>query len=365
MMTKVRILKKLDKLIGGLICCVPRYSGTQQPHKTDIRKILIIRPGGIGDAALLIPAICLLKKKLPEALITVLAEKRNASTFSLCPHVDKVLQYDKPYELLLAIWANYDVVIDTEQWHRLSAIIARVSGAGIAIGYATNERKKLFTHPILYSQHDYESKSFSHLLEPLAITIKNEGLPFLTVPKEAIKNAETLLGKFSGRPFITISPGSSVPEKQWSLNNFSKLASKINQVGFPIVVIGSDKERMSGEMITNGIEALNLAGKTSLLETAAVIEKSSLLVSGDSGVLHIAAGLGCPTVSLFGPSNANKWAPRGKHHITISRNLSCSPCSKFGNIPNCRINARCMAEITVEEVLGAVEKLLNGNPRDI
>ena len=112
-----------------------------------------------------------------------------------------------------------------------------------------------------------------------------------------------------------------------------------------------------GEVIAGGL-GLNLAGMTSLSETAAVIQKSSLLLSGDSGVLHIAVGLGVPTVSLFGPGRVKKWAPQGERHIVISKELPCSPCTTFGTTPPCPNGIRCMSDITVDEVVNAVTRLL-------
>jgi ADP-heptose:LPS heptosyltransferase len=111
-------------------------------------------------------------------------------------------------------------------------------------------------------------------------------------------------------------------------------------------------------VIVAGGLGLNLAGLTSLAETAAVIHKSSLLLSSDSGVLHIAVGLGKATVSLFGPGRAKKWAPQGEQHIVINKGLACSPCTTFGTTPPCSIDARCMREITVDEVVNAVTMLL-------
>ncbi|OGW02152.1 MAG: hypothetical protein A2Z59_03620 [Nitrospinae bacterium RIFCSPLOWO2_02_39_17] len=88
------------------------------------------------------------------------------------------------------------------------------------------------------------------------------------------------------------------------------------------------------------------------------LPKVSLLVTGDSGIMHIACGLGTPTVSLFGPGIENKWAPKGKNHIIINKRLFCSPCTKFGYTPSCPRDAECMRLITVDEVEDAVLKLL-------
>jgi lipopolysaccharide heptosyltransferase II len=353
-------LKFIDNYLGRLVIAILR---PQPPsHIVEPGAVLIIRPGGIGDAILLIPTIKALRNAYPACAIDILAERRNAATFHLASGIRTIYLYDTLAGLKTVLRSRYDAVIDTEQWHLLSAGVARLTKSPLSIGYATNERIKMFTNAVQYSLEEYEMDSFSHLLQPLGIMESEIGKPpFLVVPDEAVTKATAMLGKFADKPFIAIFPGSSIPEKRWNMSNFVELALKLNQAGFQIIVIGSEKERVMGEAMTCGLDALNLVGKTSLVETAAVIDKSALLVSGDSGILHIAAGLGRPTVSLFGPSCIKKWAPRGEHHLTISRNLSCSPCSQFGNIPNCRINVRCMAEITVEEVLGAVEKLLIGN----
>jgi lipopolysaccharide heptosyltransferase II len=357
-------LKFIDYYLGRFVITILR---PQPPSQIDEpATVLIIRPGGIGDAVLLIPTIKALGNAYPSCAIDILAERRNSAAFHLTSGIRTVYLYDTLSGLAAVLRSRYDAVIDTEQWHRLSAVVARLTKSPISIGFATNERKKMFNNAVDYSHAEYEMDTLLHLLQPLGITESEKGKPpFLVVPDEAVIKANALLGKLADKRFIAIFPGSSIPEKRWDMSNFVKLSLKLNQAGFPTIVIGSEKERVSGEAMTCGLDALNLAGKTSLVETAAVIDKSSLLVSGDSGILHIAAGLGRPTISLFGPSCIKKWAPRGEHHITISRNLPCSPCSQFGNIPNCRINARCMAEITVEEVLGAVENLLVGNPSGI
>ena len=129
-------------------------------------------------------------------------------------------------------------------------------------------------------------------------------------------------------------------------------------LGVAVVVVGGGDDKGQGEVIVACGTGLNLAGRTSLSETAAVIQKSALLLSGDSGVLHIAVGLGVPTVSLFGPGRARKWAPRGERHMVINKGLPCSPCTTFGTTPPCPIAAQCMNDITVDEVFNAVTVLL-------
>jgi ADP-heptose:LPS heptosyltransferase len=355
---RIGFLKFVDKIFGSIL--VRLLPPPPMKPIPDPKNILIIRPGGIGDAVLLVPAIRCLNRYYAGSEITVLAEKRNCAVFAMCPDVDRAFLYDRLPELVKTLCCQFDLVIDTEQWHRLSAIVARLTWAPVSIGFATNERKRLFTHPVPYSHDDYEEDSFYNLLAPLiGLGPTETGYPFLEIPEPARQKAGSLLEPIvGGKGFVTIFPGASIPERRWGTDKFRELAVRLHRKDILIVVVGGGGDEADGNRIVTGNYGLNLAGNTSLAETAAVIEKSVLLISGDSGVLHIGVGLGKPTVSLFGPGLAKKWAPRGDKHIVINKNLSCSPCTKFGYTPKCPIGARCMAEITVDEVFAAVERLL-------
>lgn len=355
----IRFMKLFDTTVGKIAASlfpVPM----QRTVLSTISSILLIRPGGIGDAVLLAPAICALKKKYPVIDITILAERRNIGIFKLIHYVDKLLCYDKSSDLVSAFSSKYDVVVDTEQWHRLSAMVARMVAAPVKIGFDTNERRRMFTNTIPYSHDDYETISFAHLLAPLGIETRSaetEG-SFLTVPEVFSSNAAGLLESLNGEPFVAIFPGASIPERRWGADRFRRVAELLAVFGIYSVVVGGKEDRLQGEVIAGGGLGLNLAGMTSLPETAAVIQKSSLLLSGDSGVLHIAVGLGIPTVSLFGPGRAKKWAPQGERHIVINKGVPCSPCTTFGTTPPCPHGFNCMRDIGVDEVVSAVTSLL-------
>ena len=356
-MLKVRFLKTLDRFVGTTaVFLAPR---PEPAPITEPRRILFIRPGGIGDAVLLIPVIRAVREKYPGCEITVLAEQRNAAVFTFCREIGRTLRYDRLRELVAALRGDYDMVVDTEQWHRLSAVLARFSDAPAMLGFATNARSRMFTHPIPYSHEDYEVDSFFALLKPLGLKKDSRAAaPFLHVPERAVTAAHEKLGDLRGRHYISLFPGASIPERRWGTEKFRELARCLNRRGYPVVVVGGKGDEEAGRGIVDGGFGLNLAGSTSLAETAAVISRSLLLVSGDSGLLHIAVGLGVRTVSLFGPGIEKKWAPRGGDHIVLNRRLSCSPCTRFGYTPRCRIGARCLADIGVEEVESAVIKSL-------
>ncbi|MCM2356965.1 MAG: glycosyltransferase family 9 protein [Geobacteraceae bacterium] len=329
-----------------------------------LRSILFIRPGGIGDAVLLMPAILAFRERYPGARITVLAEKRNGAVFGLCRAVDALLLYDRGGDLLKAVLGKYDAVIDTEQWHRLSAVVARLTRAPLLIGYGTNERRKLFSDPVPYSHDDYEAESFLHLLEPLDVSgPAGIGYPYLTVPATAAKKAAGMLAPLSGGAFAVIFPGATIPERRWGAAKFRELAERLAALDLSVVVIGGMADVAAGEEIAGNGRGLNLAGRASLAESTAIIEKGAVLVSGDSGILHIGVGLGKPTVSLFGPGIAKKWAPRGNRHHVVNKQLPCSPCTRFGHTPKCPVSAKCLADIAVDEVVAAVKLLIGTEAR--
>ena len=352
-------LKKIDGLIGSALARLLPRPARPKPAVPSISRLLLIRPGGIGDAVLLVPAVRALRETFPEAVIHVLAERRNTAVFDLCPDADAVFRYDRPGELLAALGGRYDVVVDTEQWHRLSAVLARLIRSRLKIGFGTNERRRLFTQAIPYAQDAYEEANFFSLLEPLGFTERKEDpAPFLTVPEAAGKKAEALLGPLAEAPFVAFFPGASIRERRWGAERFQSTALWCRERGLQVVVVGGAQDASAGEEIAASGLGINLAGKTSLAETAAVIERSALVLSGDSGVLHLAVGVGRPTVSLFGPGIAAKWAPRGECHVVLNKNLPCSPCTRFGYTPPCPIDAKCLSEISVADVTAAIETLL-------
>lgn len=353
---RVSLIKKVDSILGNtLASLLPR---PPQVSKNLIESVLFIRPGGIGDALLLAPAIKTFRRHYPDALISVLAEKRNAGAFALIPSVDKLYTYDSFKGVFDISKSRYDLIIDTEQWHRLSAVFARILPSSLKIGFNTNNRSRLFTDRSNYSQGDYEAQSFLNLLIPLGIfEYFDPESSFLDLPEIASMQASEIL--MSKSPYVTIFPGASIRERHWGCAKFNNLARLLSNKGILPVIIGGVDEKLFGEAIVDGTCGLNFAGKTSLQVTAALISKSELLVSSDSGVLHIGAGLGKKTVSLFGSGIAEKWAPRGNRHKVVNRNIPCSPCTLFGTTPRCNIGVKCLNDIDVQDVYLAVESLLN------
>jgi len=353
---RIKLLKIIDFVLGKVFFFfLPSCLGDSQAiNPSGIKKILIIRPGGLGDAVLLIPMLRGLKRLCPGAKIDILCEKRNAGVFGLVPDlINNLYVYDAGFSRLFACFtAKYDLVMDTEQWHRLSAIFAYLNNAPVRIGFDTNRRRKAFTHLVDYSHEDYEVNSFLHLLVPLATVVPgfDPDTPWIDIA--GVGNMEKT---------VLISSGASVKERQWGACKFAAVAQDLIGYGFKVTLVGSNSGAGEAAKIAHLVPAsVNLFGKNTLAQTAVLIKNSLLLVTMDSGLMHLAYALGTPTVSLFGSGIQKKWAPRGKRHITINKNVPCSPCTRFGYTPQCKNSLKCIKSITVEEVVQAVKKIIDG-----
>jgi ADP-heptose:LPS heptosyltransferase len=378
---KISSLKGFDSIFGRLACSVAM--ATVKPRKDVIRfvkspshksassekiKILVIRPGGIGDAALLYPALKALRESFKDSQINVLAEQRNAGILKGCPYINSVFLYDfrPPIELFKTILANYDIVIDTEQWHRLTATASYLTRAPIRVGFVTNERAKLFTHPVPYSHDDYEVYSFLNLVSGVT-GIRydfNENEPFLPLDSNLISQICPAMLEFRKKWGATVGvfAGATIPERRWGMGNFAETSKTLSQEGIGTVIVGGRVDLKDAKKFEENVgreRILNFVGKTSLIETAAIISQVDLFLTGDTGLMHIAYGVGTPTVSLFGAGIQRKWAPIGKNHIAINKDLFCSPCTKYGYTPRCPYSVKCLKDITIDEVKEATLRLLS------
>ena len=153
--------------------------------------------------------------------------------------------------------------------------------------------------------------------------------------------------------------GASIPERRWSRDNFIKVAEYLTEHGFSVVILGSKSDKKTASYIKKKVkDVVDLTGETNLSDVAHILKVSNMFLTVDSGLMHIAHGLGIPTVAIFGPSNEKKWSPRSTASVVINKHLECSPCSKFGYTPMCSYNARCISSISVKDVIESVGKII-------
>lgn len=369
---QVPLLKALDRAVGREALQLlslgrggkPRYGPVDPRHLERVGKITIIRPGGIGDAALLYPLLAALRKGFPQAALHVVAEGRNAQVFEVNDLVDRVWQYDREFlPMVRDLRQNPpDVLIDTEQSHRLSAAVALWSKSPVRLGFDTNERRKGYTHLVPYNFATYEVECFLDCFRTLTgdEVPFNCDEPFIPVARQHLDWAARQVPTSESRPLICLSPGASIPRKRWPWQYFYQLAEWAVNLDFRVALIGGADCVGEARLIAGADPSIiNLVGKTTLPQTAAVLKLSRVFVSADTGVLHVAYGVGTPTVHLFGPGVLSKWAPPGRNYLALTKSLPCSPCMTFGYARPCTIDHKCMKLISVEETKDAVSEVLD------
>lgn len=367
---KSRLLKASDRLIGPTLLRLMR-----PPSKSDrnaapvpaesISQILIMRPGGLGDAILTLPMIRSLRDAFPDSTIDVLAERRNAGVYAIDDFVDDVIVYDaQPLKMFQRLRnKNYDLVIDTEQYHHLSRMISSALRTKYVCGFTTVDGGRLLTHPVEYSDDTYEAISFLALLESLTGSPApfDAEAAFVTVREDAGNWVRNRLGDWADREFVTVMPAAGGPYRLWSADRYSEVVRWLTDRGTGVIVIGGEDALPLAEEITQANDSglvLDLTGSTTLAQTAAVLARARLSLSADTGIMHLAYGVGTPSVALFGPGRQMKWAPPGRLHRTVRLGLDCSPCTKMGRTPSCPHAIACMKEIGVQPVVKAIEALL-------
>lgn len=361
---KTALIKFLDYCIGKPLCYFLPIFRNNAGENRGFHNILIIRPGGIGDAVLLYPCLKILKNVVKNAQIDVLAEKRNAGIFRGCKYIDQLYLYDdfRNMDLFRVLMKGYDAVIDTEQWHRLSAVICFLTGAKVRVGFATNERRRLLTKLVFYRQDDHEMISFMNLLSEITGQRHEFDQNESFLDFEVSKNVDFLRYKDKYAAVAGIFSGATVKERRWGVQNYSSVASRLLDKDIGVVLLGGKADIQDSayfKKFLDGRDCLNLIGKTELDETRNIISGLDVLISADSGLMHVAYGVDTKTVSLFGAGIVKKWAPPGNKNRVINKELFCSPCTKFGYTPGCPYNVQCLKDIDPEEVFNVVESVLS------
>ena len=265
---------------------------------------------------LLLPALQAFMRHFPEAQVDVPAERRNRKAFELIEGIRHLEDYARP---------------------------------------AANRREALQPVSGPYRLDAYEMESFADLVEVLGVPRPSPGGVFLAPPSSPLRKEAPEAPSSPLKRHVAVFPGGTHPAKCWPLKKYRKVVEDLLRKDFGVLVLGGESEKNLAAELCAGLAVENLTGRTTLGELVDIFHRVGLLVSGDSGLLHLAALCGCPTVSLFGPSSPLKWAPRGAGHVALSRHVECAPCSRFGRIPDCRHEWHCLHDIEPGEVLDAVQ----------
>ena len=368
---KLKFLRAVDRSVGRQLCRMvrPRASaiGTGGPiSPDDLQKILVVRPGGLGDAVLTYPMLRALRVHYPGASLDLLAESRNAGVYEIDKLATQIYRYDaRPASVFRQLRDNaYDLVIDTEQYHALSAVFANGLAPKFLCGFESLGRSRLQTHSVAFAESTYEASSFLELANAVtgeSATFDAERA-FITVGESALAWADIELRAAAISKFVALTPGAGGRYRLWSPDRYAEVAQWLVSLGYAVVILGGADGTAAATRIADGLphdQYLNLAGKTTLAQTAAMLSRARLSVSADTGVMHLAYAVGTPTVSLFGPGLHEKWAPPGSDHRIVRKGIFCSPCTAQGRVPRCPRKIACMRDIGTGEVTAAIATVLD------
>jgi len=375
----VKLIKFVDKLFGIPYCVIlgviNLFLKKELPKKDKTKNILIIQLWGIGETILTVPAIKALKEKYPKTAIDILCTARNKDVYFNYPFISKLnIVKTNLFSLkwfVLKNYRKYDIVIDMEEYLRISAILAFFLSK-YRIGYSHGVRSLTYSKRVKYNDKQHASKTFFDLVKALGVkgTAKLEKLNYTGTDKKVIDLALKYSNVKKQHKIIGIAPGAAESSKsrRWSPEKFAELIETLcsRRKNVKIILVGAAYERKLNEHIINIIESkriqrnvLNFAGKFNLRQTFYLISKCKVFIGNDSGPMHIAAAMNVKTIGLFGPNLPLRFAPLNKKSISIYKKMPCSPCINVhkGQVPECfyseasRDYQKCMKAIKIKDVL--------------
>ena len=323
--------------------------------------IIVRMPNWLGDFVMGTPVLSLLKKAFPKAKLTVMCLSSLTELLTDDPRIDELFGFHKEQNIYLRKKEGFRVIDKLKEGRYDLGILLTNSfssawwfyrgGVKNRIGYQGHFRRFLLSKALKPVQEVHQVDQYKALLKPLGIE-DSKAAPKLYVPKEKKEEVQKLLSKGGfqkGQKLIGMNPTAAYgPAKCWPEKRYKELAKRLleDQETF-ILFFGDDKGFEMVKRIADGMDerVLNLAGVTSLQELTALIGELDLLVTNDSGPMHIGAALDTPLIAIFGSTDPKLTGPYQKNGV-IQKSVFCSPCFKRV----CPIDFRCMKQISVEEV---------------
>jgi heptosyltransferase-2 len=340
--------------------------------KAKVKRILIRATNWVGDAVMTLPALEAVKDNFPSAFITVLAKPWVEPIFRKHPAVDRILTFKKgegmftdPGEMIRAIRlirkGRFDLAILFQNAFE-AALLAYMGGVKYRIGYGTDGRGFLLTHKIIPSDEVlkiHQSVYYLSILRSMGWEAKDRN-PTIYVSQEDKGSADRILGIEGIKErdlLVGLSPGAIFGgAKRWSPERFAEIGDRaVEEWGARVLIFGSGREKEICSHVCSSMvhQPLNFCGRTSLNVAMGLISRCLLFATNDSGLMHISAALGVPTVAIFGPTDHVATGPAGPKTMIVKHEIECAPCLK----PECPTDHRCMLRIESEEVWEAMERL--------
>ncbi|MDI6839378.1 MAG: glycosyltransferase family 9 protein [bacterium] len=340
-----------------------------------MKSIGVILMGGIGEMILFTPALKALRNAFPKSLITLfLSESAPGEVVQNSGLVNEFIILRKGVIKNLCLIGDlrkkcFDLVITATGVNPVKAgLVALLMGAKFRLGENIRGRGLFYNIKVPYNEEAHQVEGNLNLVKALGVNISDKELYIHTDKKdeEFAVNFLSQYGVKSGDIIVGIHSGSGRYQarfKRWLPTRFAKLADRIvEDYNAKIVLLGGKDEIELGNRVASLMvhKPIIASGKTTLGQLAALIERTNLIVSNDSGIVHIACAVGTPVVAIFGPTNYKNSGPWGKNAVIVRKDLPCSPCYSSRGITRTTIRCkelRCFKDITVEDVMSGVRRL--------
>lgn len=337
----------------------------------DVRKVLVIRLRSIGDTVLATPSLYALKRFLPNASVDILVEDWVAPLLDNHPHVDNVIALERGGLIARARVArelraaNYDVVYNLHGG-TTATFLTRATGARHRVGFKSYQYGQLHNHqapsPLLIWQqpktHSVEQQLA--LLGWTGVPVTDRPRTSLGISSQAAARVDRLLNEagLNQQNIALIHPAAAFATKQWATEKFARVVEFLAERGFTAVAIAAPNEQALLETLSSEASVNVVSLALSLPEVTALAARSQLFVGNDSGMAHIAAAVGTPSVVVFGSSNIAHWRPWNSAPAeVVFEEMPCQPC--HGYFCEQFAQPECILRVPVVRVTAAIDRLLS------
>ncbi len=330
----------------------------------DYRHILLIKPSSMGDIVHAMPTCAAIRRAYPKARLTWLVKREWAGLVERIEGVDRVW----PVESTLTGWLSqvpslraeqFDLVVDLQGLLR-SAAIGWLSGAPLFVGFANGREGSPWFYSKSVPVPSLEMHAVDrYLVVAKAVGAEESGTPEFRfcIPQSDHDEVDRLLiqsGVAPGTSWVAMNVSARWPTKRWPAESFANVADQLQQEGYgSVVLIGGPDERAEVAAVRGKMKtpAIDLTGATTVGLLPALLSKASLLITNDSGPMHIAAAVGTAVVALFGPTSAVLTGPYGAGHQVLMWNVPCRPC--FSRTCRNALSLECLKMVSPQQVLAA------------
>jgi heptosyltransferase-1 len=337
----------------------------------DPKRILIVLHGSIGDVTRALPLANLLRKGFPKAYLAWSVEPTSRPLLEGCRALDEIILFDRgrPWSFWPFLGKirsrRFDLVLDLQR-HLKSGVISRYSGAPQRIGFHRSDSKEfnwLFNnrHIERFGESTSKLNHYLKFADYLGIDQAPVAWEFVVTDEEKVSVAEHL--RQVRRRFAVLFVGSRWQSKQWFPAQIAECAELLQaEHQLDVVLLGAKEDQpIAREAMARAHgQVIDLVGCTSLREALGIIERAEVAVGPDTGLMHVAAAVGTPVVSLWGATDPQRTGPYGFTDLAIQGRAPCVPCGRR----HCSIGLICMQSITKEQLADKIEQGLRGVSAD-